>query len=70
VGIVLGDSAADYDIQIDGATVATLVTPGTTTHWLNGLSNSTHTVRLVKRNTPRGTPAPSEASSPRPAVPY
>lgn len=50
VGIVLGDSAADYDVQIDGATVATLVTPGNTTRWINGLSNSTHTVRLVKRN--------------------
>ncbi|GHI03506.1 hypothetical protein Scel_18270 [Streptomyces cellostaticus] len=50
VGIVLNDSAADYDVQIDGATVATLVTPGNTTHWINGLSNSTHTVRLVKRN--------------------
>ncbi|MFI9544802.1 RICIN domain-containing protein [Streptomyces sp. NPDC052016] len=50
VGIVLNDSAADYDVQIDGSTVATLVTPGNTTHWSNGLSNSTHTVRLVKRN--------------------
>ncbi|BFV55088.1 hypothetical protein KCMC57_up01920 [Kitasatospora sp. CMC57] len=50
VGIVLDDSAADYDVQIDGATVVTLVTPGNTTHWINGLSNSTHTVRLVKRN--------------------
>ncbi|MEV6181022.1 RICIN domain-containing protein [Streptomyces sp. NPDC052015] len=50
VGIVLNDSAADYDVQIDGSTVATLVTPGNTTHWINGLSNSTHTVRLVKRN--------------------
>jgi lysophospholipase L1-like esterase len=50
VGIVLNDSAADYDVQIDGSTVATLVTPGNTTHWINGLSNGTHTVRLVKRN--------------------
>nr|WP_244363535.1 SGNH/GDSL hydrolase family protein [Streptomyces aquilus] len=50
VGIVLNDSAADYDVQVDGTTVATLVTPGNTTHWVNGLSNSTHTVRLVKRN--------------------
>ncbi|WP_107083859.1 RICIN domain-containing protein [Streptomyces viridochromogenes] len=50
VGIVLNDPAADYDVQIDGSTVATLVTPGGTTHWINGLSNSTHTVRLVKRN--------------------
>ncbi|WTP27782.1 RICIN domain-containing protein [Streptomyces sp. NBC_00203] len=50
VGIVLGDSAADYDVQIDGATIATLVTPGNTTHRINGLPNGTHTVRLVKRN--------------------
>ncbi|MFJ4979255.1 RICIN domain-containing protein [Streptomyces coeruleorubidus] len=58
VGIVLSDSAADYDVQVDGTTVATLVTPGDTTHWINGLSNSTHTVRLVKRNdTPGGTSA-------------
>lgn len=58
VGIVLGDSAADYDVQVDGATVATLVTPGNTTHWVNGLSNSTHTVRVVKRNdTPGSTSA-------------
>ncbi|MFI5821862.1 SGNH/GDSL hydrolase family protein [Streptomyces rishiriensis] len=50
VGVVLDDSAADYDVQVDGVTVATLVTPGRTTHWINGLRNSTHTVRLVKRN--------------------
>ncbi|MFD8385992.1 RICIN domain-containing protein [Streptomyces sp. NPDC059679] len=50
VGIVLNDSAADYDVQVDGATVATLVTPGRTTHWVNGLQDRTHTVRLVKRN--------------------
>ncbi|MFE9017164.1 RICIN domain-containing protein [Streptomyces sp. NPDC007808] len=50
VGVVLNDSAADYDVQVDGTTVATLVTPGNTTHWINGLSDSTHTVRLVKRN--------------------
>ncbi|MFF3334512.1 hypothetical protein ACFYWX_34020 [Streptomyces sp. NPDC002888] len=31
---------------------------GNTTHWINGLSNSTHTVRLVKRNdTPGDTSA-------------
>ena len=34
VGIVLDDSANDYDVQIDGTTVATLVTPGQTTHWV------------------------------------
>jgi lysophospholipase L1-like esterase len=50
VGIVLGDSAADYDVQVDGTTVATLVKPGNTTHWINGLQNRDHTVRLVKRN--------------------
>jgi len=50
VGIVLNDSAADYEVQVDGATVATLVTPGQTTRWVNGLSNAEHTVRLVKRN--------------------
>ncbi|WP_409474729.1 RICIN domain-containing protein [Streptomyces sp. HC307] len=50
VGIVLNDSAADYDVQIDETTVATLVTPGDTTHWINGLQNREHTVRLVKRN--------------------
>ncbi|WP_175410079.1 RICIN domain-containing protein [Streptomyces sp. TRM64462] len=50
VGVVLNDSAADYDVQVDGVTVATLITPGNTTHWINGLSNNTHTVRLVKRN--------------------
>jgi lysophospholipase L1-like esterase len=50
VGIVLNDSAADYAVQIDGSTVATLVTPGQTTRWVNGLSDAEHTVRLVKRS--------------------
>jgi lysophospholipase L1-like esterase len=50
VGIVLNDPAADYDVQVDGAIVATLVRPGQTTRWVNGLSNTEHTVRLVKRN--------------------
>ncbi|MEJ3750308.1 cellulose binding domain-containing protein [Actinomycetes bacterium KLBMP 9797] len=50
VGVVLNDSAADYEIQVDGATVATLVTPGQTTRWVTGLSDAEHTVRLVKRN--------------------
>ncbi|MBE1875837.1 RICIN domain-containing protein [Myceligenerans sp. TRM 65318] len=50
VGIVLNDSAADYDVQIDGATVATFVAPGETTRWVEGLSDAEHTVRLVKRN--------------------
>ncbi|WP_281901441.1 cellulose binding domain-containing protein [Phytohabitans aurantiacus] len=50
VGIVLNDGAADYDVQVDGATVTTLVTPGAGTRWVNGLSNAEHTVRLVKRS--------------------
>lgn len=50
VGIVLNDAAADYDVQIDGVTAATLVTPGRTTHWINGLRDRAHTVRVVKRN--------------------
>ncbi|WP_208758950.1 SGNH/GDSL hydrolase family protein [Microbispora triticiradicis] len=50
VGIVLDDAVNDYDVQIDGATVATLVTPGRTTHWVRNLRNGVHTVRLVKRS--------------------
>ncbi len=50
VGVVLDDPAADYDVQVDGSTVATLVTPGRTTHWVRGLRDGVHTVRLVKRN--------------------
>ncbi|MFI6370288.1 GDSL-type esterase/lipase family protein [Streptomyces sp. NPDC050546] len=58
VGIVLDDPAADYDVQVDGATVATLVTPGKITHWVTGLPKGVHTVRLVKRNdTPWATSA-------------
>ncbi|MEU0724498.1 SGNH/GDSL hydrolase family protein [Streptomyces sp. NPDC006140] len=58
VGIVLDDPAADYDVQVDGTTVATLVTPGRTTHWVRGLRDGVHTVRLVKRNdTPWSTSA-------------
>jgi lysophospholipase L1-like esterase len=49
IGIVLNDSVNDYDVQIDGTTVATLVTPGRTTHWVRNLSNAEHRVRLVKR---------------------
>ncbi|MEU0744189.1 SGNH/GDSL hydrolase family protein [Streptomyces sp. NPDC006134] len=49
VGIVLDDSANDYDVQIDGTTVSTLVTPGRTTSWVKGLADTEHTVRLVKR---------------------
>ncbi|MET7340104.1 GDSL-type esterase/lipase family protein [Streptomyces sp. NPDC005547] len=50
IGVVLGCVAADYDVQVDGATVATLVTPGDTTYWINGLRDGEHTVRVVKRN--------------------
>jgi len=49
VGIVLNDANNDYDVQIDGTTTASLVTPGKTTYWVNGLSNAEHRVRLVKR---------------------
>jgi lysophospholipase L1-like esterase len=49
VGIVLNDSDNDYDVQVDGATVATLVMPGNTTYWVNNLARANHTVRLVKR---------------------
>jgi lysophospholipase L1-like esterase len=49
VGVVLDDANNDYDVQIDGTTVATLVTPGRTTQWINNLSSGDHTVRLVKR---------------------
>ncbi|WDM11171.1 acetylxylan esterase [Streptomyces lavenduligriseus] len=49
VGIALDDSANDYDVQIDGTTVSTLVTPGRTTSWITDLADTEHTVRLVKR---------------------
>jgi hypothetical protein len=49
VGIVLNDSVNDYDVAIDGTTVASLTTPGQTTYWINSLTNGVHTVRLVKR---------------------
>lgn len=49
VGIVLNDSLNDYVVWIDGTTVATLVTPGQTTYWVNNLANTEHTVRLAKR---------------------
>ncbi|MCA2218306.1 SGNH/GDSL hydrolase family protein [Jidongwangia harbinensis] len=50
VGIVLNDAAADYDVQIDGVTVATLVAPGRITHRVGGLADGVHRVRLVKRS--------------------
>ncbi|MGY0055562.1 SGNH/GDSL hydrolase family protein [Streptomyces sp. LZ34] len=49
VGIVLDDSDNDYDVQIDGTTAATLVTPGRTTSWIGDLPDAEHRVRLVKR---------------------
>lgn len=49
VGVVLDDSVNDYDVQIDGVTVRTLVTPGRTTGWIGGLADAVHSVRLVKR---------------------
>ncbi|MFD7919288.1 SGNH/GDSL hydrolase family protein [Streptomyces sp. NPDC059740] len=49
VGIVLDDANNDYDVQIDGASVSTLVTPGETTARIDGLTDAEHTVRLVKR---------------------
>jgi lysophospholipase L1-like esterase len=49
VGIVLNDGFNDYDVQVDGTTVATLATPGQTTYWVTGRTNADHSVRLVKR---------------------
>ena len=49
VGISLNDHENDYVVQVDGATVATLVTPGQTIYWVNGLTSGDHTVRLAKR---------------------
>ncbi|GAA2669357.1 MULTISPECIES: cellulose binding domain-containing protein [Actinosynnema] len=49
VGITLNDALNDYDVQIDGGTVATLVTPGRVTHQVQGLTDAVHTVRVVKR---------------------
>lgn len=50
VGIVLDDAYGDYDVAVDGRTVATLVTPGATTYRVTGLSAGEHTVRVVKRS--------------------
>lgn len=49
VGVVLDDAVNDYDLQIDGTTTTTLVTPGRTTAWIRGLADTPHRVRLVKR---------------------
>ncbi|NUT47317.1 MAG: hypothetical protein HOV94_08390 [Saccharothrix sp.] len=50
VGVVLNDPAADYDVQVDGRAASTLLHPAAGTHWVNGLTDAEHTVRLVKRN--------------------
>ncbi len=49
VGVSLNDSTNEYDVQVDGATVATLAKPGRTTYWVRNLANAEHGVRLVKR---------------------
>ncbi|MBT8224549.1 MAG: cellulose-binding protein [Dactylosporangium sp.] len=49
VGITLNDHENDYVVEVDGTTVATLVTPGQTTYWVEGLAEGDHTVRLAKR---------------------
>ncbi|MFF7388132.1 SGNH/GDSL hydrolase family protein [Streptomyces scabiei] len=49
VGVVLDDADNDYDVQVDGATVATLVTPGRTVSWVDGLADGVHRIRVVKR---------------------
>ncbi|GAA4622554.1 cellulose binding domain-containing protein [Cellulomonas oligotrophica] len=50
VGIVLDDAVNDYDVVVDGVRVETLVTPGSTTHQVSGLADTTHTIRVVKRS--------------------
>jgi lysophospholipase L1-like esterase len=50
IGLNLNDPAADYDVEIDGTTVTTLVMPAAGTHWINDLAEGEHTVRLVKRS--------------------
>ncbi|QNP71291.1 SGNH/GDSL hydrolase family protein [Streptomyces roseirectus] len=49
VGVVLDDAVNDYDVQIDGVTARTVVTPGRATVWVDGLADAVHRVRLVKR---------------------
>ncbi len=49
VGLLLNDSNNDYVVQVDGVTVANLVTPGQTTYWVRNLADGDHTVRLAKR---------------------
>ena len=64
VGIVLDDTAGDYDISIDGGAATTLVTPGRTRTG-SGAVDGEHTVRVVKRSEGRGRRARSAGSSPR-----
>jgi lysophospholipase L1-like esterase len=49
VGVVLNDADNDYDIEVDGEHVTTLVTPGRTTYRVENLAGGEHTVRVVKR---------------------
>jgi hypothetical protein len=49
VGLMLKDSVNDYGVQVDGATVGTLMRPGETTYWVRNLAAGNHTVRLTKR---------------------
>ncbi|HST81208.1 MAG TPA: SGNH/GDSL hydrolase family protein [Kineosporiaceae bacterium] len=49
IGVKLDDPSNDYDVQVDGTTVSTLVTPEPGTHWITGLAPGAHRVRLVKR---------------------
>ncbi|QCB95152.1 cellulose-binding protein [Cellulomonas shaoxiangyii] len=50
VGVVFDDAVGDYDVILDGHLVATWVTPGTGTRWLQGLGDGEHTIRVVRRN--------------------
>jgi hypothetical protein len=49
IGISLNDSNNDYVVQVDGKTVANLVTPGKVTYWVNNLASGDHTTRIAKR---------------------
>ncbi|WP_433888506.1 polysaccharide deacetylase family protein [Streptomyces sp. CA-111067] len=49
VGIVLNDASNDYEVQIDGGTATALLAPGDVTHWVTGLTDADHSVRVAKR---------------------
>ena len=66
VGIVLNDSDNDYDVAVDGATVATLVTPGRTTYWVRPHPWRAHRCDWSSAPRARGPPATSAVSSPPP----